>query len=325
MVAKIKKKRKPADSTSRKRGRVATSASSDAAKDVFTSTPEEIEGRAYRRPSSDDKAHMRHVDDLLHKLSNLARDSDPEYGKLSADHKDFKAYNALLLAAALVDAVAGWALRHEVGLGFAGKSFLPLATLPIQDTSEYRRARKDVDRHEHEAIGSLIYSGFHTTVISPATSRQMLTNLILPLEAIIPPDLHRQIVRGLECLSYGETTPIFQPERKGAKRGLAELELQLRAIEHVEFRTRSGKLKRYKAQERVAAAFNVSPETIRTWETRLPAQVGTLKVKEAISIARSFARMASLPNLAEASKMHYGDEALKHDAREYEVVQRSKK
>ena len=79
------------------------------------------EDAVYRSRGFDREAQNRHVRFLLERLETLANETDPSGDELTSERKDQKSFDALDCAGRLIDAVAGWALDHQIGLALNNK------------------------------------------------------------------------------------------------------------------------------------------------------------------------------------------------------------
>ena len=117
---------------------------------------------------------------------------------------------------------------------------------------------------------------------------------------------------------------MLQPVKDGRKRKFQELNFQLTALAHVEFRWRSGQETKEQAEE-PPEAFGVSSETLHTWERCVPEGLGRLKVDQtlahAAAHAAAFRQAEELQDRADAEKFFaeriYGDVASDRDGKEY--------
>jgi hypothetical protein len=109
---------------------------------------------------------------LLGRLKTLYEQSHPAAGSESAKGKDGAAFDALKIAGSLVEAVAGWALDHQVGLALKGLEFVPLQPSGTKQHPDYLKARQTVDDHIHEKTGAAALD-FDSTV-----ARKLLINLL---------------------------------------------------------------------------------------------------------------------------------------------------
>jgi hypothetical protein len=108
---------------------------------------------------------------LIDRLCELEQRTDPKDGIKSAVGKDLASFEALHVAGKLIQALAGWALDHQVGLALEGLEFVPLQPSGTKDHPEYLAARKNVDDHVHEKSGGSL------GVLDPVIARSLLVNL----------------------------------------------------------------------------------------------------------------------------------------------------
>ena len=221
--------------------------------------------------------HAKYVELLVEELNALERATRPSGGAKTAVGKDLAAFKALQVAGQLVDALAGWALDHEVGLALSRLEFLPLGPQSLRKLPEYIGAKSQVESHNHERDGGAVFSGVATDRLGPAERRIALRNLLHAnpggFERSLVLDLHE----GLESLEWGKPTPLLQPVKSKSHAGLREIRCRLRAICFVEYERGKG-VKKFKAQEQAAEAFGVDSETIRSWEKRLREELSHLEV-----------------------------------------------
>jgi hypothetical protein len=209
---------------------------------------------------------------------------------------------------------------------------MPLVTDVVTKLPSYAEKQKKVDSLEHERCGASLME--QSTPFDPSVARQALINTLRPLHALFPPGLHAQLIDGLEALGYGDTPSIFAPVKEGRKRGYFALKLQLRAVAHVEFRSKVGATK-LAALELVGDAFGQGFATVKQWESRLRAELGEIVVAETLSRARltgKRVREARRPSadrqdplrelvLAEADLL-YSNDALERDGEAFKRVLR---
>jgi hypothetical protein len=119
---------------------------------------------------------------------------------------------------------------------------------------------------------------------------------------------------------------MLQPAKAGKKRKFRELNLQLTALAHVEFRRRSGQATKEEAEEIVARAFCVGSETLHTWKRRnVPEGLGRLTLDRtlahAAAHAAAFKQAKKLQDHDNADKFFaeqiYGKAALDRDGKGY--------
>src|SRR5271169_837796 len=128
---------------------------------------------AERRPSE----HRKHVTRLIKTLEELEEKTRPSVGAKTERGKDLAAFRALQTAGKLVDALAGWALDHQVGLGLAGLEFLPLGPSSLRTHPAYVGTRVLADSHCHEREGGAVFSGIKPKRLATAEKRRGLRNL----------------------------------------------------------------------------------------------------------------------------------------------------
>jgi hypothetical protein len=220
-------------------------------------------------------AHDEYVTHLIDRLRKLEQQTDPKDGQNSAKGKDLAAFDALIVAGELVNAIAGWALDHQVGLALKNLEFVPLQPSVTKDHPDYLAGRKDVDDHVHERSGGSLGA------LSPIAARKLLINLL----RANPGGFHSMLQgMAIEALDYGEVQPMLAETKGGDKRTLAVRRLELRAIAFVEYRYRRG-IRKFKAQQQVGDALGVEKDTIKSWEFRLRTDFGDLAVSRIISLA----------------------------------------
>jgi hypothetical protein len=95
-------------------------------------------------------ANSSYVRLLLDRLDNLEKKTRPSAGSVSAERKDFAAFEALELAGDLVEHVAGWAIDHQMGLAAEQLKFVPLQPSRTKEHPQYLCALAIVDDHTHE-------------------------------------------------------------------------------------------------------------------------------------------------------------------------------
>jgi hypothetical protein len=119
----------------------------------------------------------------------------------------------------------------------------------------WRKTQKIGNRRKKEGVAQLLYA-------NPGGFERLLAF---------------ELFKGLEELEWGKLTSLLQPIKSRLHGGLREIEYRLGAICFVEHERGKGKKKRA-AQETAASEFGVDIETIRTWENRLPEELGGLEV-----------------------------------------------
>jgi hypothetical protein len=284
------------------------------------------------RPRDPD-GHTQRVQELLDRLAELERQTHPLGGEQNATRKDMNAFQALEIAGELVRVVAGWALDHQYGLALHGLEFLPLYPPQVRKLPEYIKDRRLVDDHRHELSGASVTRGVD---IEPRIARKLLYNLLYANPGGFPDSLQHLALEALKALDFGEVPALFEPCGKYVKAEYRELQLQLWALALVEYRatTRGSKTK---ARKEVAAAYNVAPSTLTTWEYRLRKKLGYLRVSSTIARARNIATHVEAARLnaykipgandeghIEWGESLYGSDALKEAAEKYAAVIRER-
>jgi hypothetical protein len=261
-------------------------------------------------------ADRKYIETLVERLEELRIETDPEGGATTAVDKDHKAFRALRFASQLVDALAGWAVDHSIGLASKGASFLPTSSRLPFAYDEYERERDIVNNHDHELRGSRLVQS--RMPLEPMLIRHALANLLLPQAgALLPSPISRPAIEALEALDYGETTEVLRPVAKGRKRKLRALRGQLRALAHLEFQSRRG-LQRQAAEKKVALKFGVEVKTLRTWNRRVPEGLGKLPVARALGFAKNAASYVdSTDPDSHLNWLAYTDEQLEEDGQSY--------
>jgi hypothetical protein len=254
------------------------------------------------------------------RLAELERKTHPKDGAQSATKKDLAAFEALDTAGQLVEALAGWALDHQMGLALKGLKFVPLGTAKTRSLPEYQQARSLVDDHQHEVNGGMCN-------IDGEVARRMLINLLRANPGGFNITLQLMTIAALEARDYDETLSMLAPTKVDRKVDLTTLKLQMRALQFVEYRHGRG-MKKFKAQEEVSGALGVSAETIRSWEKRLRAEFGQLEVTRTLSFAYNHGTMSFMSGSWDAQPggrdWHYGSVALQELAQQYRKAMRLK-
>lgn len=259
---------------------------------------------------------------IVDRLLKLKAATDPEQGIASARNKDINAFRALKNTQELVDLLAGWAVAHQVGLALEGRSFVPLGPASTRKLPTYIEALAAVDDHRHEIAGSKF-----DDANDAQAGRRILINLLHSNPGALPEGIARRAVDGLQALDLGKTKPLFQKARRRPKVSSEELELHFRALEFVAYRSGLGKAIG-KATIKVAEAFNVSPETLMSWEKRLRGRFGGLVVSQRKTFARNAGTSVEAGIAPEHAAVHdaqYGDDAMQAAATAYHNLKRAQK
>jgi len=268
--------------------------------------------------------HEKYVALLLDRLAKLEEETRPSRGETTAAGKDLKAFQALKFAGDLVNAVAGWAIDHQLGLAKEGLEFVPLQPTQTKTHPDYIASCKRVDRHEHEKQGAKL----EYEEPNPEEARRLLVNLLVPNSGAFPSPLVNMTIEALRGLAYGEEHLMFAPLKTGRKRDLTTLRLHLRAMGMIAFRREMGVTKE-RAITEVAEYLGVGFETVKGWEGRLRAEFGALEVDRTMAFARNHAkseqkhrrmkRMADPEARPGYHAARFDDDALAQLAREYQA------
>lgn len=275
---------------------------------------------AQRRP----KEHAKLIRLLIDRLEKLEKDTRPSGGDKTAVGKDLAAFQALRVAGNLVEALAGWAIDHQIGLAMNRLEFVPLGPQSSRALPEYLAARKAVDSHSHEREASAAHSGNAPDRFTPSVTRLALKNLLLPNPGGFYGTLAAQLYEALDALEWGEQLSILEPVKTNAKIRYREIQCHLSALLYVEYERARGKKKKI-AQEEVAEAFGISDETVRTWEKRIRTELGTLFVNRRFGFAQNSGKScskSSVPGDIEYSDSRYGRPALMKTATLYKALVR---
>jgi hypothetical protein len=273
---------------------------------------------AERRPSE----YKKHVAQLIKTLEELEEKTRPSGGAKTEEGKDLAAFEALQLAGMLVDALAGWALDHQIGLAIANLDFLPLGPSSLRNHPQYIATRSQVNKHYHEQDGGAVFSGVRPQRLGTAQKRRALRNFLYAnpggFEGLLAFELHE----GLKELELGWLTPLLRPTKPKSHSRLRWIRCRLGAICFIEHERGKGK-KKSEAKETAANEFGIDVETIQTWENRLPKELGQLEVAR----WRQFAYNTGTHVLADPQYRglaNYGLENLRFCAREYKAMKKER-
>ncbi len=204
----------------------------------------------HRRDWPDASTRLAHIHSRIDELLELERKTAPASGDKGTDDKDFAAFVALRTVGDLVDELVGWAIDHHNGLTLSGLKVFP--RLP-PDTRDHRD-RATADSHEHEAQGSDYFDPNVPTEREDRTERRMLANLLRMNPGGFPPNIFTRAVEALEALEFGEVQEMLRPATTALrKNAYTRYQLELRAIEHVEYMVARG-TKKLAAQAEVGEA-----------------------------------------------------------------------
>lgn len=241
-----------------------------------------LEGRnAEKNP----RGHATYVAGLVEHLAQLEMRTRPSQLNVTAADKDWCAVNSLRLAGKLVDAVAGWAIDHEIGLAAGNLQSAPRQPAQTSDHPHYLQQKAMADDHRHEGIGA---TEAEDESADPQFLRACLINLIRCNSGGWPAWMCQTVVDALEGLEFGEVHPIFEKSTEGKKRDLTERKLMLRAVAMVRFRRTAYGCSKEDALAEVGSAIAASPNTVKSWETRLKQEV-PLEVDRTLAFAENHA------------------------------------
>lgn len=237
--------------------------------------------------SDPDGRHRIYVEYLLQRLRELEEGSRPSGGTTTAKDKDWHADDALRLAGELVDALAGWAIDHQIGLASAGLERVPPQPDGLNNNAlaEYVSQKAAVDLHEHELAGRDIESDRN----DPQFARRCLINL-LEHPGTVPDWLRTLSVTGLRALEFGdEAPPIFERNPNGNKREEAIRRYELRLLEIVEYRKVAYGTNKGDTEIEIAERIGIEQDTVHGWRKRLVTTFGKLHVDRHFAVARNYA------------------------------------
>jgi hypothetical protein len=271
-----------------------------------------------------------YVKEFLPLFLDLQARTDPTSTEDTAKGKNLAALRALEWSGRLVEALAGWAIDHQIGLASEGLAFVPLQPSGTKDHPQYLEARADVDDHRHEYAGAALRAS-PDGLTDPTAARRLVINLLRANPGGFPPAVAKMLMDALQDLEYGRVHPLLAPNKASRKVSRDEQQLQLSAVAFINYRVAHGKTKARASQE-VADAYGVSREAILTWEKRLREELGSLAVSRRISFARNAASWAEAEQKAAYTGSEidrssewderYGEKALQRAAQSYRAVQR---
>lgn len=245
---------------------------------------------------------------MLSRIDELEQRTRPSAGDASAVGKDAAAFQALSLAARLVEHIAGWAIDHQRGMAEKALRFVPRG----HSSPTYHEARAAVDQHEHERAGASVEK------FDPPAARRFVSNMVLAMGSGLR--LPNELTEALEALDYGEVLPILQKVRTTKRTGLVEYRAKLTAVAYIEYQYKKGVLKRLSI-EVVAEKFKtVAIDSVKDWPVEVRAALGNLAVERAIAFARNAGasyRRPDFADLREGFEQRFGEPALDEAARRY--------
>ena len=275
----------------------------------------------------------RYVAMLLDRLAEFEAETTPL--NANASGKDLKAFQALQYAGALVEAVAGWAIRHQIGTAIEGLGFVPLGPQQTRDTDAYKAAKAAVDDHRHEKQGNLEPG----SALRDDQIRQAIINILEPMLTSYSwsrgaSPVMAKCVGAFQDIQHGfppALTDISRP--KGIPTSYMARRLQLSALGFIEYRRVALRMTETAAREAVGDAFGCADTTIRDWDRGFASgssPFGPLELEREKQFARNSASYALAAQVLSADEMtrhaamaseeKYGEAALKRAANAYNAV-----
>ncbi|MGB6795122.1 MAG: hypothetical protein WBE48_00720, partial [Xanthobacteraceae bacterium] len=268
------------------------------------------------------EAHRKNVSSLIKTLGELEKKTRPSGGVKTERGKDLAAFQALKFAGYLVDAVAGWALDHQVGLALSRLEFLPLGPQSLRRSPEYIAAKSLVDSHSNEREGGAAFSGASTNRLGIVEKRILLRNLLYANPGAFEPSIALELQEGLKELEFGWYTQLLRATTLKSQSRLRWIRCRLGAICFIAYE-RGRKKRKIEALETAANEFGVDVGTLDTWEKRLPKEIGKLEVAR----WRQFAYHNGTQVRADPAfrgLRNFGMENLQSYAREYKAIMRER-
>jgi hypothetical protein len=243
--------------------------------------------------------------DSIQKLEEQSRPGE----NYSAAGKDMAAFEALSVAAILVNQIAGWALDHQRGLAEKGLKFVPSVPTGAKSSAAYLESKASVDTHEHERLGS------QRNELSIAQQRRFVINILRAMDLGL--GLPYEFVEALEGLEFGETLPLVEPIHTRKRTGLTTYRAKLTAIAFVEYQSKKG-VKKHQSMDEVARAFGQSGDAVKDWPVDLRQVLGNSEVDHILTHARICGAqyleeprdLSDEDNWCEYFEQHYGRPAM---------------
>lgn len=217
--------------------------------------------RSPRRAYANNIVGDEEIASLLAELEGLATRHDPSHGESSAHGKDLAAFQAIRLASRLTELVAGWAIKHQIGLAIQGLEYVPRGPEDLKEDSSLKAALEAVDQHAHEYNGHDVVQVFEEQ--PPKVVQRLLFNIFRP-QANLPYTIYLPLVEGLQALLHGSRPSVFSPLVAGQKKPFKKRVLILRAIGFVAFKHRVGS-KKADAEAFVLKAYGAKSDKIDSW------------------------------------------------------------
>lgn len=255
--------------------------------------------------------------EIISELRRLEAETQPSAGH--AEGKDLASHMAIMAARRLVDALAGWAFDHQIGMVINETLGGPYRSGgKAKNRSEYEERQRALDEHRHEATASVC------RFKDPVQNRRILARLFRLNMPGLPLALSIKIATALEAIDFGETMPLLARNGIGRQKTYRKVILRFWAALHVEYLLGLGR-PRIDALARVGDAYDREPETIEGWISDLPSKVGHIMN---IAVHKHRARVAgehirdidSPPIAADLAQMYdplYGPSALEENGDEY--------
>lgn len=260
---------------------------------------------------------------MVDELFDLERSTSPDGGDETAKNKGIRACNALEKAGSIVGLTAGWAMDHYIGMARQKIVFIPAAPARNRNLPEHLETRREVDDHQLERDGART----RDKELEPEQARTLLYNLMLTNPGAFPEGVRQALKEAVAALEHGETLPLFEPSPRARfkKVKYRDLHRQLWALALVEYRMVARGMKALDAQEEVAAAYKVDPETLRKWRVSVRGELGNLYVARVIDRAHNRGTWTKAARTGKASSDKalqgegmYGDDALEKAGQEYQ-------
>ena len=290
-----------------------------------------------RQPFPDDEWILEKVAQLR-RLETQSDPSNPDRQLLHQSEvadsaplmKDQDATNALRVVRELIGATAGWALNHHVGRALNQVSPAPdtvfkgRGVIDPKLLASERRASAD----HHEPKGASYRFG------DSVQDRRALAALVRHLAPVVSDHLAIHTEAALYALARGEAIAPLHPEtthKQGARFTLSIL--RLRAVQHREYLIGWGSSK---AAMKVARAYNIAPDTIQDWASRLETELpGFSNVRAQIAATRHTGERArelsDKDGRTESEQWAFEEycrswdaDALKHRGKQFQLLGRKK-
>lgn len=238
------------------------------------------------------------------------------------------AFEALRLAGLLVNAVAGWAVNHKLGLVLAQKeSPPPFIGLENRD-KEFEKFALEASSHGFEIVGKIGIPLSNGDYFARLATIEILSPLATGM-GDFPPFV--KVIDALTQLEHGTKVKFFEPSRDNHQRTrvqFKELLMQAQALDFVEYFsnriTVDGiRANRSDAQEKVAKAMGVDTSTLRTWKHRHAKQFPRSHILGRRNVAREAASCANA-NISSSLMEYFNEERLFELGSEYKSFQKSR-